>query len=253
VLLPAKVPELTLDIYERNSDIVSFLCRVIVFLYIKLLTGSGWRMAFQHISWCAVRCPFPGGLPDIRGLEKFKGNVIHTGAWDPTFDPAAKRLALIGNGASGLQILPELQKVAAHVDHYTRNPTWVAGTLGGETLSREVPISEELKMIWANDSVEYLKYRKGLESQAWTRFAIVHNGGKTNAAAREEFTKFMKTRLGEKKDSLLPLVLPEFSPLMVDNVKDKRPPQKAAAAMTPPAGSITTQSYCRTPYRWLIL
>ncbi|KAL4745502.1 hypothetical protein BDW72DRAFT_208140 [Aspergillus terricola var. indicus] len=151
-------------------------------------------------------------LPDIPGLEKFRGKVIHTGAWDPTFDPAGKGLALIGNGASGLQILTELQKVAAHVDHYTRNPTWVAGTLGGETLSREIPISEELERTWANDSVKYLKYRKELESQAWTRFAIVQKGGKTNAVAREEFTKLMEARLGEKKDSLLPLVLPDFAP-----------------------------------------
>ncbi|KAL2820913.1 hypothetical protein BDW59DRAFT_174364 [Aspergillus cavernicola] len=150
-------------------------------------------------------------LPDILGLDDFPGRVMHTGAWDPEFDPTGKRLALIGNGASGLQILPELQKVAAHVDHYTRNPTWVAGALGGEKLSREIPIAEELKARWAADSKEYHQYRKDLEAQAWTRFAIVEKGGAKNQSAREEFEKLMALRLGDRQD-LLPLVLPEFAP-----------------------------------------
>ncbi|KAL3470479.1 hypothetical protein BJX99DRAFT_267395 [Aspergillus californicus] len=151
-------------------------------------------------------------LPDIAGINEFQGKVVHTGAWDRTFDPTGKRVALIGNGASGLQILPELQKVATHVDHYTRNPTWVAGTLGKETLSRDVPIAEELKKSWEDDGAEYHRYRKALEATSWTRFAIVEKGGAVNAAARDEFEKLMGLRLGEKKDELLPLVLPDFAP-----------------------------------------
>ncbi|KAL2839123.1 hypothetical protein BJY01DRAFT_257842 [Aspergillus pseudoustus] len=153
-------------------------------------------------------------LPSIPGLTTtFKGQVIHTGRWDPTFDPTGKKLALIGNGASGLQILPELQKVAAHVDHYARNPTWVAGTLAGEKLSRVVPIAPELKAQWKEDSESYHAYRKDLETQAWTRFAMIERGSERNNAAREEFTTLMGLRLGEKKkDELLPLVLPDFAP-----------------------------------------
>ncbi|KAL4738276.1 hypothetical protein BDV11DRAFT_206119 [Aspergillus similis] len=253
VLLPAKVPELSLVIYERHSDIggvwhsntyPGVRCDVLSHVYQSIFSPnrawtenysrgaeikSYWKgIATKYDVWNYVSLNGTGPatgkksdktdeadsprLPDIRGLEKFRGKVIHTGAWVSTFDPVGKRLALIGNGVSGLQILPELQKVAAHADHYTHNPTWVAGTLGGETLSREVPISEELKRAWAKDSVEYLKYRREFESQARTRFAIVQKGGETNAAAREEFTKIMKTRLREKKDSLLALVLPDFAP-----------------------------------------
>ncbi|KAL4969803.1 flavin-containing monooxygenase [Aspergillus stella-maris] len=151
-------------------------------------------------------------LPDIPGINDYKGKVIHTGAWDKAFDPTGKNLALIGNGASGLQILPELQKVATRVDHYTRNPTWVAGTLGGEKLSRTVPIAEDLKGTWKSNNASYHVYRKELESAAWTRFAIVEKGGATNAAARAEFEQLMGIRLGGKKNELLPLVLPGFAP-----------------------------------------
>ncbi|KAL4882479.1 hypothetical protein BJY04DRAFT_227120 [Aspergillus karnatakaensis] len=150
-------------------------------------------------------------LPNIPGIEGYRGRVIHTGAWDTSFDPAGKTVALIGNGASGLQILPELQKVATRVDHYTRNPTWVAGSLGKEKLSRDIPISEDLKSTWSSNSEEYHKYRKELESQAWSRFAIVEKGGEVNKTAREEFKKLMAQRLGDRQD-LLPLVLPDFAP-----------------------------------------
>ncbi|KAL3465250.1 hypothetical protein BJX64DRAFT_297621 [Aspergillus heterothallicus] len=151
-------------------------------------------------------------LPDIPGLKEFKGKLVHTGRWDPTFDPSDKRVALIGNGASGLQILPELQEVATHIDHYARNPTWVAGTLAGEKLSRVEPIAGSLKTQWKEDSEAYHAYRKELESQAWSRFPMIEKGGERNRAAREEFTKLMAQRLGNKKDELLDLVLPDFAP-----------------------------------------
>ncbi|OJJ00880.1 hypothetical protein ASPVEDRAFT_127510 [Aspergillus versicolor CBS 583.65] len=151
-------------------------------------------------------------LPNIPGLDDYQGKVIHTGKWDPTFEPEGKNLALIGNGASGLQILPELQKVANRVDHYTRNPTWVAGTLGGEKLSRTVPIASDLKDSWENDSAAYHSYRKELETQSWTRFGLVQKGSERNRAAREEFEKLMAIRLGDKKDELLSLVVPDFPP-----------------------------------------
>lgn len=149
-------------------------------------------------------------LPGIPGIDKFEGRIIHTSAWDNEFDPKDKKLALIGNGASGLQILPELQKIASHIDHYARNPTWIAGTLGTEKLSRDVPIAEELKASF-KDPNEYYKYRKELEGQAWTRFSIIEKGGAKNQAAREEFEKLMAKRLGDRTD-LVPLVTPDFSP-----------------------------------------
>ncbi|KAF9894843.1 hypothetical protein FE257_004464 [Aspergillus nanangensis] len=176
-------------------------------------------------------------LPDIPGLGEFQGPVIHTSAWDNAFDPTGKKLALIGNGASGLQILPQLQKMASHVDHYTRNPTWVAGTLGAEKLSRDVPIPEELKTRWAENPHEYHQYRKDLEAQAWTRFAIVERGGAKNQSARVDFEKLMSTRLGDRQD-LKPLVIPEFPP----NCRRLTPGPGYLEAVTQ-----SNVSYIRTP------
>lgn len=61
--------------------------------------------------------------PDIKGLESFQGKLTHSAAWDPELTWEGKRVAIIGNGASGIQILPQMRKTAAHVTTYIRSAT----------------------------------------------------------------------------------------------------------------------------------
>lgn len=65
-------------------------------------------------------------LPDIRGIESFSGKVVHTAKWDHDFEYAGKRIAVIGTGATALQLIPELADVAAHLSVFQRTPIWVA-------------------------------------------------------------------------------------------------------------------------------
>jgi cation diffusion facilitator CzcD-associated flavoprotein CzcO len=64
-------------------------------------------------------------LPDIEGIDDFGGHTFHSARWDHDVDLAGKRIAVIGTGASAIQIVPELQKVAAHVDVYQRTAPYV--------------------------------------------------------------------------------------------------------------------------------
>jgi cation diffusion facilitator CzcD-associated flavoprotein CzcO len=64
-------------------------------------------------------------LPDIEGLDSFQGTLFHSARWDHSVDLAGKRVAVIGTGASAIQIVPELQKVAGHLDVYQRTAPWV--------------------------------------------------------------------------------------------------------------------------------
>lgn len=64
-------------------------------------------------------------LPDITGIEGFQGTVFHSAQWDHSVDLAGKRVAVIGTGASAIQIVPELQKVVGHLDLYQRTPPYV--------------------------------------------------------------------------------------------------------------------------------
>ena len=64
-------------------------------------------------------------LPDIDGLEGFQGEVFHSARWNHDVDLRGKRVAVIGTGASAIQIVPELQKEAGHVDVYQRTAPYV--------------------------------------------------------------------------------------------------------------------------------
>ena len=64
-------------------------------------------------------------LPDLEGLDSFEGALFHSARWDHSVDLAGKRVAVIGTGASAIQIVPELQKIAAHLDVYQRTAPWV--------------------------------------------------------------------------------------------------------------------------------
>jgi cation diffusion facilitator CzcD-associated flavoprotein CzcO len=47
--------------------------------------------------------------PDVEGLHSFKGTLIHTARWPEEFDHRGKVLAVIGNGSTGVQLVPEIQ------------------------------------------------------------------------------------------------------------------------------------------------
>lgn len=64
-------------------------------------------------------------LPDIPGRASFQGEMFHSAAWDTSFEPAGKRIAAIGTGASAIQFVPELAKTAAKLHLFQRTPAWV--------------------------------------------------------------------------------------------------------------------------------
>ena len=64
-------------------------------------------------------------LPEIDGIEDFQGELFHSARWDHDVDLTGKRVAVIGTGASSIQLVPEVAKVAGHVDVYQRTAPWV--------------------------------------------------------------------------------------------------------------------------------
>ncbi len=71
-----------------------------------------------------------GGLsepkfPDIPGIETFSGELCHSAQWDHDYDFAGKRVAVIGTGASAIQLVPEMAALAAQVDVYQRTAPWI--------------------------------------------------------------------------------------------------------------------------------
>jgi cation diffusion facilitator CzcD-associated flavoprotein CzcO len=64
-------------------------------------------------------------LPEIRGIESFEGEIFHSARWNHDCDLTGKRVAVIGTGASSIQIVPEVAKQVSHLDVYQRTAPWV--------------------------------------------------------------------------------------------------------------------------------
>ncbi|KAK1145217.1 hypothetical protein N8T08_004369 [Aspergillus melleus] len=61
--------------------------------------------------------------PNVEGLDQFKGKIVHSAKWDAEYQWEDKRIAVIGNGSSGLQLVPALQRKAAKIVNYARHAT----------------------------------------------------------------------------------------------------------------------------------
>jgi cation diffusion facilitator CzcD-associated flavoprotein CzcO len=64
-------------------------------------------------------------IPSVRGAERFAGAMFHSARWDDSVALAGKRVAVIGTGASAIQIIPELQREVAELRVFQRTPPWV--------------------------------------------------------------------------------------------------------------------------------
>lgn len=109
----------------------------------RLQTNRGEVWA-KHVWMCN------GGLsrprrPEIPGLERFAGPAFHSARWDHAVDLRGKRVAVIGTGASAIQFVPEVAKVAQRVDLYQRTPPWIIPRIEG-------PYSEQTKARFARSS-----------------------------------------------------------------------------------------------------
>jgi cation diffusion facilitator CzcD-associated flavoprotein CzcO len=64
-------------------------------------------------------------LPEIAGIERFEGTLFHSAAWNHDHDLHGERVAVIGTGASAIQIVPEIQPEVERLHVYQRTPPWV--------------------------------------------------------------------------------------------------------------------------------
>jgi cation diffusion facilitator CzcD-associated flavoprotein CzcO len=92
-----------------------------------VFTKSGQEYVAQFLISGAGALHIPR-LPDIDGMDEFRGAAFHSAQWDHSVDLTGKRVAVIGTGASAIQIVPELVRRdagVAEVQLYQRTPPWV--------------------------------------------------------------------------------------------------------------------------------
>ncbi|KAG7086270.1 hypothetical protein E1B28_002236 [Marasmius oreades] len=113
-------------------------------------------------------------FPKIAGLETFKGDLFHSGAWDHRVDLKGKRVAVVGNGASATQLIPVISEdPLVNITNLCRTPSWVLPPIRSEIgpvqkwMFRNVPLFMRLYRLrhYLNTDLFY-----GLVfANAWTR------------------------------------------------------------------------------------
>ena len=107
-------------------------------------------------------------IPALPGLDTFKGPVVHTARWDDSLPLAGKRVAVIGTGASAIQLVPELAKTVGHLHVLQRTPAWVVPR-------PDRPYSEQEKRRFARYPLLRKLHRARLYWQNEARFIPMHH------------------------------------------------------------------------------
>jgi 4-hydroxyacetophenone monooxygenase len=158
-------------------------------------------------------------LPDFPGMDSFKGIQFHSGRWRDDVSLKGKRVAIIGNAATTLQMVPPVAEIASQLTVYQRSPSW---TSVNPDYDRPIHDGEQ----WA---IEHLPYFAGWMRAAvfnWTLDLPPHHmmvdpdwpqDGRSvsaaNEAVRQRQTAQYEQWLGDRPD-LLEKLLPKYPPFV---------------------------------------
>lgn len=116
-------------------------------------------------------------VPAIPGLETFPGPLFHSARWDHDVDLTGARVAVVGTGASAVQLVPELARIAGHVTLFQRTPAWIVPRGGGD-----IPAAERERL--AANPGALARLRAELYAEGEERFASRSGDVEASTSAR---------------------------------------------------------------------
>jgi cation diffusion facilitator CzcD-associated flavoprotein CzcO len=186
----------------------------------NLVTGEILKDTADFFISAAGRLNVPK-FPNIPGLQNdYKGTLVHTAQWteELTNGLKDKRVAIIGNGASGQQFLVNvLDKGVAHIDHYVRSRQWFVPAFSPNLVSatREVlgahVFTDEEKQKFESDPKAYLEYRRSIEKSFHGRYEASISGSEENDKARQKYRDALLEQVGGDK-AWFDRLVPDFAP-----------------------------------------
>lgn len=178
------------EIYSAQPDILGYIESVVekhqLSKHIRFnseVVGTAWDEAFGYwriatagggsvtaeafvTAWGQLNRP---KLPPIEGRDDFAGPAFHSAQWDRSVDLTGKRVTVIGNGASAIQFVPEVAKVAGSLTLFQRSPNWIVPRMNR-------PYSEAEKAQFKADPSAMEKVRSEIFGMAEARLAAKRAG-----------------------------------------------------------------------------
>jgi 4-hydroxyacetophenone monooxygenase len=163
-------------------------------------------------------------LPEIEGMLDFHGPSFHSARWPEGLGSEGKRFAVIGTGASGYQMIPEIALDAEHVVVFQRTPQWLMPTPGYRTpyppqvnwLDRNLPFYSNFMRFQAAISIRFLSDFSEIDPD----FDDPDACSAGNKAMRDGCLAFLERKLGDDTELVRTMTPPHpylsARPLAVD-------------------------------------
>lgn len=165
-------------------------------------------------------------VPPIDGLEGFVGRVVHTASWPEDLDLSDRRVAVIGTGASAMQLVPTIADQVRNLQIYQRTAQWVRPVDGYDQ-----PVDPAVRRLFADIPnygrwyrlTQMWRYGDGLlrflrKDPEWPHPAKSVN--RVNDRHRQEMTDFITAELADRPD-LIDKCVPDYPPfgkrILIDN------------------------------------
>ncbi len=194
---------------------------------VNIRSGDGSRETLRaNIVISAVGALNVPKTPPIKNLDSFNGPCFHTARWPEDLELEGKRVAVVGNGASAMQVVPAIADQVSRLTIFQRSKQWVAPF---EKFQEKVP--DAVRFLLKEVPLYQSWYRQRL---SWTFNDRVHASlqkdpswphpdrsiNPINDGHRKFFTRYVESELGQRQD-LLPDVLPDYPPfgkrMLLDN------------------------------------
>ncbi|KAI1630493.1 flavin-binding monooxygenase-like protein [Exophiala viscosa] len=153
-------------------------------------------------------------LPEeVEGLKSFKGKLLHTARWPDEYGATQwkeDRVAVIGSGATSIQVVPTLQPHVKSMDVFVRTPVWFAEI--ADHSGDNYDYTPDQRETFKNDNAALIKQAKAIEGKLNTAMGLKAMMTQSAEAkiVRDYFTKRMRQHL--YRDEIYEQLLPSFSP-----------------------------------------
>jgi 4-hydroxyacetophenone monooxygenase len=165
-------------------------------------------------------------FPDIPGIADFDGPVLHTAEWPIGTDLAGRRVAVVGAGASAMQLVPKIVDEVEELVLFQRTPQWIS-----PVADYFEPIPPEVHRLtdWVPGYRDWWRFRLATiwndgaypaltVDRAWEDFPRSVN--RINASQRRYFERYLREQLAGRED-LIEVSIPSYPPfgkrLLLDN------------------------------------
>jgi 4-hydroxyacetophenone monooxygenase len=192
---------------------------------LELQTPDGTEIVEANAIVNAVGTFANPNIPQFEGQESFQGQILHPARWPDDFDATGRKVAILGNGSTGVQLLAPIAEHAAQVHVFQRTPQWISPR---DKYGK--PVEPEIRWLvdnfpgywnwWRYMAIAALFGTHGylVPDEEWKS-----QGGKFNPMndkLRDDLTAYIKAQTGGRQD-LVDRLIPDYAPFsrrpVVDN------------------------------------